>query len=76
LPNDLQGFHTERTTARPFVVALRTYLENKLRAAHEFVIFSKRSQKSAFRVFADQEFFQAENPLTGRQSSYGENRRE
>jgi hypothetical protein len=58
------------------MVALRTYLENEVHAAHEFVIFSKRSQKSTFLVFADQEFFQAENPLASRQSSYGENGRE
>ena len=76
MPNDLQRLHTEWTTARPFVVALGAYLENELRAAREFIIFSKRSQKSTFLVFADQEFFQAENALTSGQSSYGESRGE
>jgi hypothetical protein len=46
------------------VIALRTGAENKLLTAQEFIVGSERDQKAAFSVFADQEFFQAGNPLT------------
>jgi hypothetical protein len=39
------------------VIALRTYAENEVRAAQEFVAFPERDQKSTLPVFADQKFF-------------------
>ena len=57
----------ERAAARPFVIAFRTFAENNVRAAQEFVAFSKRDEESAIPVCADQEFFQDRIPLaTGR----------
>jgi len=45
------------------VIALRTCAQNELRAAQEFVTFSKGNQKSTFFILADQKFFHAVSPL-------------
>jgi hypothetical protein len=39
------------------MTALRAFVENEVRAAQEFVAFSKKNQKSAFSIFADQVLF-------------------
>ena len=66
MPGDVKGLQAEWAAARPFVIALRTGAENKLLTAQEFIVCSERDQKAAFSVFADQEFFQAGNPLANR----------
>jgi hypothetical protein len=53
------------------VTALRAYAEKKFRAAYEFVAFSKRNQKSAFSILADQKLFHA-NPFASGQFWNGE----
>jgi hypothetical protein len=57
------------------MTALRTYVENEVREAQQFVAFSKRDKKSAFSVLADQKFFQAGNSLASRWFLSGEKSR-
>jgi hypothetical protein len=62
-PSDLKSLQTEWAAARPFVIALRAGAEYEISAANQLAAITKRNQKSASSVFADQEFFHAVNPL-------------
>jgi hypothetical protein len=61
-PSKLKSLKTEWAAARPFVIALGAGAEYEISPANQLAAITKRNQKSASSICADQEFFHAVNP--------------
>ena len=69
-PGDFQRLAAEGTSGRPSTTALWAFVEEKLRARHDTVIFSKVENHEAFWILADQEGLHASR-LRGTPDSHG-----